>query len=95
MLSDFINREIQQFTQRLTLLEGTSQTSQDIGTQAREVLQAMVERVDKVEGQFMIICSTLKKEAYLVVDYKIQELKTNISSEVNQKMTALETRLLH
>ena len=36
-LSDFINQEIHQFGQRLTLLEGTSQTSQDIGTQAREV----------------------------------------------------------
>ena len=36
-LSDFINWEIHQFGQRLTLLEGTSQTSQDIGTQAREV----------------------------------------------------------
>ena len=36
-LSDFINWEIHQFGQRLTLLEGTSQTSQNIGTQAREV----------------------------------------------------------
>ena len=50
-LSHFINREIHQFGQRLTLLEGTSQTSQDIGTQTREVSQAMVERVDKVEGK--------------------------------------------
>ena len=49
-LSDFINREIHQFGQRLTWREGTSQTSQDIGTQAREVSQAMVERVDKMEG---------------------------------------------
>ena len=37
-LSDFINGEIHQFGQRLTLLEGTSHTSKDIGTQAREVL---------------------------------------------------------
>ena len=94
-LSDFINQEIHQFGQRLTLLEGSSQTSQDIGTQAREVSQAMVERVDKVEGQIMTIHSTLKKEAYLAADYKSQELKTDISSEVNQKMTALETRLVH
>ena len=77
------------------MLEGTSQTSQDIGTQAREVSQAMVERVDKVEGQIMAIRSTLKKEAYLVADYKIQELKADISNEVNQKMMALETRLVH
>ena len=49
-LSAFINREFSQFKQRLTLLEGTSQKIQDIGTQAREVSQAMVERVDKVEG---------------------------------------------
>ena len=94
-LSDFINRDLHQFGQRLTLLEGTSQTSQDIGTQACEVSQAMVEQVDKVEGQIMTIRSTLKKEAYLAPDYRIQELKTDISSEVNQKMTALEMRLVH
>ena len=75
------------------LLEGTSQTSQDIGTQAREVSQAMVERVDKVEGQITTIRSTLKTEAYLATDYKSQELKTEILSEVNQRLTALETRL--
>ena len=67
-LSDFINREIQQFGQRLMLLEGTSQTSQDIGTQACEGSQAMVERVDKVEGQIMTIRSTLKTEACLAAD---------------------------
>ena len=83
-LSDFINWEIHQFGQRLMLLEGTSQTNQDIGTQMREVSQAMVERVDKVEGQIMTIRSTLKREAYLAVDYKIQELKTDISNEVDQ-----------
>ena len=43
----------------------------------------------------MTIRSTLKKEAYLAEDYRIQELKTDILSEVNQKMTALETRLVH
>ena len=94
-LSDFTNREIHQFGQRLTLLEGTSQTSQDIGTQAREVSQAMVEWVDKVEGQFMTVRSTLKTEAYLAVDYKSQQLKTEIMGEVNQRLTALETRLTH
>ena len=82
-LSDFINQEIHQFGQRLALLEGTSQTSQDIGTQAHEV--------SKVEGQIMTVRSTLKTEAYLAVDYKSQELKTKILSEVNQKLTALET----
>ena len=94
-LSDFINREIHQFGQRLTLLEGTSQTSQDIGTQAREVSQAMVERVDKVEGQIMTIRSTLKTEAYLAMDYKSHELKTEILSEVNQRLAAVETWLTH
>ena len=94
-LSDFTNQEIQQFGQRLMLLEGTTQTSQDIGTQAREVSQATVERVDKVEGQIMIVRSTLKTEAYLAADYKSQELKTEILREVNQRLTALETRLTH
>ena len=94
-LSDFINWEIHQFGQRLTLLEGTLQTSQDIGTQAREVSQAMVERVDKVEGQIMVVRSTLKTEAYLAADYKSQELKTAIMSEVNHRLTALETPLMH
>ena len=77
------------------MLEGTLQKSQDIGTLAREVSQAMVERVDKVEGQIMTTRSTLKKEAYLAADYKIQKLKTDILSEVNQKMTALEPCLVH
>ena len=36
-LSDFVNQEFSQFRQRLTLLEGTSQKIQDIGTQAHEV----------------------------------------------------------
>ena len=94
-LSDFINWEIHQLGQRLTLLEGTSQTSQDIGTQAREVSQAMVERVDKVEGQIMTVRSTLKTEAYLAVDYKSQQLKTKIMGEVNQRLTTLEMRLTH
>ena len=93
--SDFINREIHQLGQRLMLLEGTSQTSQDIGTQGREVSQAMVERVDKVEGQIMTVHSTLKIEAYLAVDYKSQQLKTEIMGEVNQRLTALEMRLTH
>ena len=94
-LSDFINQEIHQFRQRLTLLEGTLQTSQDIGTQAREVSQAMVERVDKVEGQIMTVRSTLKTEAYMAADFKSQQLKTEIMGEVNQRLTALETRLTH
>ena len=94
-LSDFINWEIYQFGQRLTLLKGTSQTNRDIGTQAREASQAMVERVDKVEGQIMTVRSTLKTEAYRAVGYKSQELKTEILSEVNQRLTALETCLMH
>ena len=77
------------------LLKGTSQTSQDIGTQAHEVSQDMVERVDKVEGQIMTIRSTLKTEPYLAADYKSQELKTEILSEVNQRLMALETQLTH
>ena len=55
----------------------------------------MVERFDKVEGQIMTIRSILKTEAYLAVDYKSQELKTQILSKVNQRLTALETRLTH
>ena len=49
-LPDFVNQEFRKFGQRLTLVEGTSQKIQDIGTQAREVSYAMVERVDKVEA---------------------------------------------
>ena len=55
----------------------------------------MAERVDKVEGQIMTIRFTLKTKAYLTVDYKSQELKTEILSEVNQRLAALETRLTH
>ena len=55
----------------------------------------MVERVNKVEGQIMTIRSTLKKEAYLAADYKSQQLKTEILGEVNQRLTALETHLMH
>ena len=77
------------------MLKGTSQTSQDIGTQAREVSQAMVEWVDKVEGQITTIRSTLKTEAYLVAGYKSQEWKTEILSAVNQRLMALEMRLTH
>ena len=55
----------------------------------------MVERVNKVEGQIMTIHSTLKTEAYLAADYKSQQLKTKIMGEVNQRLTALETRLMH
>ena len=43
----------------------------------------------------MSIRSPLKKETYLVVAYKSDELKTEILTEVDQKMTALETRLMH
>ena len=47
----------------------------------------MVERVDKVEGQMMSIRSTQKMEAYLAVNYKSNELKTKILTEVDRKMT--------
>ena len=77
------------------MLEGTSRKIQGIGTQAHEVSQAMVERVDKEEGQMMSIRSTLKKEAYVVVEYRAKELKTEILAEVDPKMTALETCLMH
>ena len=77
------------------MLEGTSQKIQDIGTHAHEVSQAMVEWLDNVEGQIMLIRSTLKKEAYLVVEYRAKELKTKILAEVDQKVTALETRLMY
>ena len=43
----------------------------------------MVERVDKVEGHITTKRSTLKTKAYLIADYKSQELKTEILSEVN------------
>ena len=72
-LFDFVNQEFSQFRQRLTLLEGTSRKIQGIGTQAREVSQAMVERVDKVEGQMMAIRSTLKQKAYLAVEYRAED----------------------
>ena len=55
----------------------------------------MVERVDKVEGQIMVVRSTLKTEAYLAADYKSQQLKTEIMGEVNQRLTALEMWLTH
>ena len=38
----------------------------------------------------MSIRSTLKKEVYLAVAYKSDELKTEILAEVDRKMTALE-----
>ena len=50
-LSDFVNQDITQFGCKLTLLEGTSQNIQNTGTQAREIAQAMAERVDKVDHQ--------------------------------------------
>ena len=43
----------------------------------------------------MSIRSTLKKEAYLAVEYRAKELKTEILAVVDQKMAALETRLMH
>ena len=50
----------------------------------------MVERVDKVEKQMMSIRSTLKKKAYLPVEYKAKELKAEMLTEVDRKMTALK-----
>ena len=43
----------------------------------------------------MSIRSTLKKEAYLAVAYKSDELKAEILTRVDRKMTALETHLMH
>ena len=43
----------------------------------------------------MTVRSTLKTDAYLAADYKSQELKTKVLSEVNRRLTALETRLMH
>ena len=43
----------------------------------------------------MIVRSTLKIEAYLAMDYKSQELKTEVLSEVNRRLMALERRLTH
>ena len=55
----------------------------------------MLERVDKMEGQMMSIRSTLKREAYLAMSHRDNELKTEILAEMDQKMMALETRLMH
>ena len=55
----------------------------------------MIERVDKVEEQMMTIRSNLKTETYLAMDYRGTELKTNILTEVDPKVIALETRLMH
>ena len=72
------------------MLEGTSQNIQDIGAQAREVSQAMVERVDKVEGQMMSIRSTLKKEAYVAValDHNHSPLGNQRSGSGNPRWSA-------
>ena len=44
---------------------------QNIETQVREVSQAMIERVDKMQGKMLSIHSTQKTEAHQVGDYKI------------------------
>ena len=93
-LSDFVNQEFRKFGQRLTLLEGNAQKIQDIGAQAREVPQAMTERVDKVEGQMMLMQSLVKTEAYQAANYRSAELEKKILREVDQKVMALETRLI-
>ena len=76
------------------MLEGNSQKIQDIGTQAREISQAMSERVDLVEKRVMSIQSILKAEAYKAADYRSAELKKEILNEVDQKIIALETRII-
>ena len=43
----------------------------------------------------MSIRYTLKKETYLVVAYRSDELKTEILTEVDRKITKLETCLMH
>ena len=43
----------------------------------------------------MTMRSILKTEAYLAADYKSQQLKAEIMGEVNQRLTVLETRLMH
>ena len=48
-VSDFINQEIRHFKQWHTSLEGETQQMQSAEAQVREVAQAMIERVDKVE----------------------------------------------
>ena len=48
-----------------------------------------------MDEQMMSIRSTLKKKAHLVVEDKAKELKTEILTEVDQKMTTLETHLMH
>ena len=54
----------------------------------------MSERVDKVENQLESIRSNMKTEAYRAIAYKGNELKTEVTSVVDQKMMALETRLM-
>ena len=55
----------------------------------------MTKRVDNVEGQLMSIRSSQKTKAYQEVDYQSNELKNEILKEVDQKITALETRSTH
>ena len=43
----------------------------------------------------MSIRSTLKKEAYLAMAHRSDELKAEILTEVDRKMIALETRLMY
>ena len=54
----------------------------------------MTERVDKVEGQMMLMPSLVKTEAYQAADYRSAELEKKILREVDQKVMALETWLI-
>ena len=54
----------------------------------------MIEWVDKVEGQMMLMPSLVKTEAHQAADYRSAELEKKILREVDQKVMALETRLI-
>ena len=93
-VSDFVNQEISQFRQRLTLLEGSSQQIQSTEAQVREIAQAMIEKVDKVEHLLESTRLYQKEETKTIVGQWIFELKMQILQKVDKDMTELETKLM-
>ena len=55
----------------------------------------MTQRVDKVEGELMLMPFVIKIEAYQAVDYISSELEKKILREMDQKVMALDTQLTH
>ena len=90
-LSDFVNKEINDFRRSIVVMSDSLSDLRLFNTHHRESVQATSERMERVQNQMTSIRSDLKEQ----IERAIQDVKTELSTEfkaaLDRKVVSLET----